>query len=193
MGHWLKGLTQVAWSHTTTFDRNDHNNLPLIGGLSLVQWTLTTRGLRICPLLENFVSCNGLRPSRASRSAPHRRTLSRERTLAKTDRARTTKQDEPKRTMPILQTKRLGKQKEQTVQYLPGKGGRFCVGHLVDAMMVIFACWQSSSGSMKKLSAKTNDQSERDLLILRRIQWEAVCSRLSYLFDRFELENVRLW
>ncbi len=35
------------------------NDLPFVGGLCLVQRTLTTRVSMICPLLEDFVSCNG--------------------------------------------------------------------------------------------------------------------------------------
>ncbi len=121
-----------------------------------------------CPSLEDFVLYNGLRPRRASRSAPCRRTLSRatdfdhigpqesaprRRTLSRTtdfdqvglqnsaprrrtlfrttdfnhagprtlsrrtdfgqtNRARTTKQDEPTRTMPMAQTKGSSKRKE---------------------------------------------------------------------------------
>ena len=103
------GLCLVQRTSTT----EGLKNLPLVGGLCLVQRTSTKRGLRNCPSLEDFVSCNRLRPGRASRSAPHWRTLSRERNLAKTDRARTTKQDKPKRTMPMPQTKRLGKRKEK--------------------------------------------------------------------------------
>ena len=81
-----------------TNNRNDRDKLPLIGGLCLVQRTSTTHGLKIRPSSEDFVSCNGLRPRRASRicpssedfvsynglrpvgpqnSAPRRRTLSR--------------------------------------------------------------------------------------------------------------------
>jgi hypothetical protein len=84
--------------HTEEKNCGGHNDPPLVGGLCLVQRTLTWNGLKICPSSEDFVSFNGLRPRRASRicpssedfvlfnrlrpqgiseSAPRRRTLSR--------------------------------------------------------------------------------------------------------------------
>jgi hypothetical protein len=105
------------------------NDLPLVGGLCLVQRTSTTQGLkicpssedfvsynglrprrasRICPSSEDFVSYNGLRPRRASRSAPRRRTLSRRNGLRpKQTGPEQQKKDEPTRTMPNGANRRI--------------------------------------------------------------------------------------
>ena len=176
-----------------TNDRYDRDKLPLIGGLCLVQRTSTISGLKICPSSEDFVSCNGLRPRRASRicpssedfvscnglrpvgpqnSAPRRRTLSRatdfdhagpqdlplvgglclvKTDFGRTNRARTTKQDEPTRTMPMARTDGSSKREETNRAVITWRMAEdFCVGRLVDAM-VVFACRQSSRGSMKML------------------------------------------
>jgi hypothetical protein len=53
------------------------NDLSLIGGLCLMQRTSTTRVSMICPSSEDFVLFNRLRPSRVSMVCPCRRTLSR--------------------------------------------------------------------------------------------------------------------
>jgi hypothetical protein len=151
------------------------------------------RASRICPSSEDFVSCNGLRPRRASRicpssedfvsynglrpvgpqnSAPRRRTLSRatdfdhagpqdlplvgglclvKTDFGRTNRARTTKQDEPTRTMPMARTDGSSKREETNRAVITWRMAEdFCVGRLVDAM-VVFACRQSSRGSMKML------------------------------------------
>ncbi len=57
-------------SSATDFDHEGLNDLPLIRGLCLVQQTLTTRVSMICPLLEDFVLCNGLQPPRVSMICP---------------------------------------------------------------------------------------------------------------------------
>jgi hypothetical protein len=44
--------------------------------------------------------------------------------------------------MPMARTEGSKKRRDQqTERYLPGGGRRFCVGRLVDAMMVVFAGW----------------------------------------------------
>jgi hypothetical protein len=52
----IGGLCLVQWTSTT----KGLNDLPLARGLCLVQQTSTTRVSMICPSLEDFVSCNGL-------------------------------------------------------------------------------------------------------------------------------------
>jgi hypothetical protein len=50
------GLCLMQWTLTT----KGLNDLPLVGGLCLVQQTLTTRVSMICPSLEDIVLFNGL-------------------------------------------------------------------------------------------------------------------------------------
>jgi hypothetical protein len=58
----IRGLCLVQWTLTT----KGLNDLPLVRGLCLMQRTLTTRVSMICPSSEDFVSFNGLWPLRVS-------------------------------------------------------------------------------------------------------------------------------
>ncbi len=69
-------IINSTWYHLS-LEVTTSKIMPLVGGLSHVQRTLTRWASMICPSLEDFVTYNGLQLAGLTWFAPHRRTLSR--------------------------------------------------------------------------------------------------------------------
>ena len=158
-----------------------------------MQRTSTGRASKFCPSSEDFVSCNGLRPRRASRSAPRRRTLSRKNGLRPNEQGqnnKTGRADEDNADGANRWIKQARRNKPCS-NYL-ADGGRFLrwtLGRCYGGLCVSAVVERLDENVVSKDNDRLGGEIFRFTVEPRGRRYDSASPRGSYLFNRFKSQN----